>query len=356
LVAGVAATVVVLVPLPADAAGLTWTETPTGIKSGAIDGLESGGGALWAVGWRSPVNDPETMIPLALRRDGTRWASTPLPWTAGRLLDVETTGPNDAWAVGSAADVDEPRLAAHWDGSSWKALPLPPRPATEHGPFTAVTTVAGSTYFAAGNGFGQYTSISRYDGHNWTSLTDPVIAKGTYIGDLLAFGPDDLWAAAFEGIFHYDGKRWSRTPLPGGTPGSGSPEGVHVEKFAATGPNDIWAVGTDFRPGRRTPLVLHYDGKTWSDQAPPRDTAQLFDVELVNGHPVAIGEWLGSGGSYILQGTTEGLKKTTPPAGYLTHASAVADGRLWIGGSALPKPGDDPLGPFIAAAPIEGAR
>ena len=39
---------------------------------------------------------------------------------------------------------------------------------------------------------------------------------------------------------------------------------------AATGPDDVWAVGQDQAPGHLAdPLILHYDGHAWSPTAVP---------------------------------------------------------------------------------------
>jgi hypothetical protein len=94
-------------------------------------------------------------------------------------------------------------------------------------------------------------------------------------------------------ILHYDGSTWSAAavpPLPAGVTGS-------LDGVAARSATDVWAVGADSQ--NRT-LVLHYNGSAWSIVPSPNNS--LADPNTLNGVAVdrasgetwAVGGWNGS--------------------------------------------------------------
>jgi hypothetical protein len=124
-------------------------------------------------------------------------------------------------------------LAEHWDGASWSVVPTQTAASrfTESSQFYGVAAIASSDVWAVG----QSRSLN---GTNWIPVAE-----------------------------HYDGTTWTVTPTPA-LPGTSS----QFDAVAATGPDDVWAVGTSSDVGHyplATTLVEHWDGHTWSVIASP---------------------------------------------------------------------------------------
>lgn len=101
-----------LVPVP-DATSL-WTYSVTALADDDV----------WVSGYTSDDR------PAMLHYDGSSWSRVPVPYDGvnGELTDLEARGPNDVWAAGrKLVDDEDPghALLAHWDGRSWKQVPMP---------------------------------------------------------------------------------------------------------------------------------------------------------------------------------------------------------------------------------------
>jgi len=129
--------------------GTTWTRepTPNGNPGGFnnLYGVAAAGGTVWAVG---SYVDPSSSInrrKLILQRAGSSWRVSAAPSVAAyeRLAAVDATGAADAWAVGSASsDIQSAPLvplALRWNGTRWASM-MPPAPAS-----TALTGVDART-------------------------------------------------------------------------------------------------------------------------------------------------------------------------------------------------------------------
>jgi hypothetical protein len=301
----------------------------------------------WAVGstqfgtGRQPC--PEGMADLhgseALmeRWDGRVWSSTPtgLPRQrpdaqvgGTRLTAVSASGDGDAWAVGTAGGSD--LLLLRWDGSSWGSVPTPDLVAA----------------FAAAGGQ----------------------ATGASLSDVLDLGPHDAWAVGSinessnqeQGLLlHWNGRRWIRmSPALPSYPGTG-PHLSGLTALAASGPNDVWAVGdlhTD-RSGASIlpsiPLALHFDGHTWTSVPTPTLPGALGNgafADIVTVSPTdawAAGERSGKRpGAFITltehwDGTAWSIMPSPNGGGGGSLATVTAAGRtIWAAGGA----GD---GPFV---------
>lgn len=96
--------------------------------------------------------------------------------------------------------------------------------------------------------------------------------------DLLAAwaaAPGDLYTAGHGGtILHWNGVAWSAMPTP-----------TQKTIFAlhGTSPTDLWAVGGD--PYTQSPtnrcLVMHYDGRTWTEYPPPTFAGYTYTMNAV---------------------------------------------------------------------------
>ncbi len=256
----------------------------------------AGPGEAWAVGM---TNVERGGIPLALHWDGRDWllsAVDPADEPESHLFGVAAFASDDVWAVGGWARPGQLQgggLVTHWDGARWwtTALRTTSRPLDEPGgPYDILNAVAGSSgadVWAVGIQVNvpetfRRTLIERWDGSSWDRVASPNVEPPPGAGNVddsleavTAIGPDDAWAVgSYEELglrldapstsrplaLHWDGSAWTVVPLP--DVGSGGLTGV-----AATGPDDVWAVGSAYdEPGSPGwPLLMHWDGSAWSE-------------------------------------------------------------------------------------------
>ena len=92
--------------------------------------------------------------------------------------------------------------------------------------------------------------------HGWGSSWEFTVLPTHYnIVDLWGSGPDNLYALAYDRVFHFDGRTWQPVDLgPGIT--------RELTAIWGSGPEDIYVVG-------RWGLVLHYDGENWARLGSP---------------------------------------------------------------------------------------
>ncbi len=146
--------------------GRTWDRVTWGSTDWVLhDVWSSGPDEAWAVGSNG----------LIMRFRDSSWEPAHPSGTDLALLGIWGFGPNDIWAVGVRG------LALHWDGTEWTH-----HPAETINAFNAV----------------------------WGS------------------GPNDMWAVG-RGIFHWDGVSWTRTMSSGWT----------LNAIWGSSADDIWAVG-----------------------------------------------------------------------------------------------------------------
>jgi len=311
-----------------------WTVTPTKSQPSMLDDIDAKNGEIWAVG-SDLVDSWSDLRPLAFRWNGTRWVETRQPMrTNSTLTSVAVAGAKNVWAVGEDRAVPEKTkpLAMRWNGTAWKVVPGPDVPA---GSFSDVTIAPDGTPWVSGwadVGGREHAVVYRYVKGAWQQLTDGL--ENSVNGNTLAvFSATDAWLGLNAGMAHFDGKTWT---LSDDVPADGSkiPTGL-----VATGPNDIWASGVDHTT-RERPLVLHYDGKAWSQVRTPQNWSQLYDITLLNGRPIAVGEKFDESGNTItehplvLSLQNGAFVETTGPAakiGTLTGVEAVGN-RLWTVG------------------------
>jgi len=131
---------------------------------------------------------------------------------------------------------------------------------------------------ASGYGDGGATTVplaAYWDGFTWTDVEVPRVANRHHqLNDVVAISHNDVWAVgdyrniagAFHGVtYHWDGSSWSHvdSPIEHMAGDSG------LDDVAATGPNDVWAIGGVLQGGV---VLMHWDGSQWSLAQPPPDS------------------------------------------------------------------------------------
>lgn len=122
-------------------------------------------------------------------------------------------------------------------------------------------------------------------------VTPPQIAAGApydeeALVDVVMLAQDDAWAVGSPNLIgHWDGATWTRID-------DGLTRFHSLEAVGAIASDDVWAVGNIRRADGSGPLVLHFDGTTWSKAAIPYigDGASLSDVVVwPDGDVAAVG-------------------------------------------------------------------
>jgi hypothetical protein len=277
---------------------------------------------MWAVGrshtWGTPA------IPIALRWDGSAWASVPAPDTSllgtSPELDAVAIAPNgDVWAVGNVnppGPLNNKPLVMRWPagGDVWDEVasvellpqivyPYAPRSGV---PYCALALADDDVWVmgtAAGWGDASAVSIAlalHWDGSEWTEIPPPIVSNRTHILQGVARVGDEIWAVGYRrdvagpylGVIYRwsagDGTRNGPREGPRGGPRGGAWEVVPnpaddiIQSFlmdiVATGPNEVWVVGE--QPGGA--LFMHYNGSSWTVVESPVDaTTRIASVAAI---------------------------------------------------------------------------
>ncbi|NUR31300.1 MAG: hypothetical protein HOV83_36560 [Catenulispora sp.] len=296
---------------------------------------------------------------LALHWDGASWKQVPVP-NLGRLNAVSASGHRNVWA---AADCGVLR----WDGQAWTRTTPVPIPGTDGFYFTGIKAVSAYDVWLSGFAWDGVTGndrgfVQHWDGVRWRLVDLPPLGDNFDISGIDAGGRQDVWVAGtgytdrdVTGerllILHWNGYGWKRFPAPATT--------MVVQRVArvrAVAPDDVWIAGLGQRdPGGwdiDRPLILHWDGVTWTDTHAPEERGNLHDI-AADGHAVlAAGDTYSplddTYEAYVRRWTATGWAPAAVPVSGLASINALAaspDGGMWAVGSA----GDETsMRPFIA--------
>jgi hypothetical protein len=112
----------------------------------------------------------------------------------------------------------------------WKIVPTPTNPLQE---ITGIDGVSATDFWAVGDAFiAAPPTILHWDGTAWTKPPVQAVIGGLESVDVIS--QDDAWAVGGLAM-HRDGSAWTEVPVP-------SHSGLRG--VSATGPSDVWAVGT----------------------------------------------------------------------------------------------------------------
>jgi hypothetical protein len=241
----------------------------------------------WAVGWDCP-HGCRTVHTLILHWNGTAWshAVSPTPGTEGNLGAVSAVSPADAWAAGSYCPTSscnpEHTLLLHWNGTAWSHV-ASPNPG-KGGSLSAVSAVSSADAWAAGSYCPpslcnrEDTLLLHWNGTAWSTVASPNSGSAqNELNAVSAISPGDAWAVGDHCsssvnlchalILRWNGTQWTYVKGPDLGPYWASLSGV-----TAISPADAWAVGTYCTrptPCSGRPLILHWNGKTWSQVSTP---------------------------------------------------------------------------------------
>ena len=227
---------------------------------------------VWAVGSGS-----QGASPLIEHFDGTNWRIVaPGSPTGSSLYGVSAVDSSDVWAVGrTASTYRDVTLTEHWDGKAWSVVPSPSLPSPTSS-LIAVSALASNDVWAVGAFInlldqGSYDTLTEHwDGHAWQVVPSPNFSPvdQNFLNGVAMVSSNDVWAVGVFDIggsgepliLHWNGSTWSRVP--------GSPSGPTAALFGAdaVSSNDVWAVGlnSDDQFNLR-PIAERWDGANWTE-------------------------------------------------------------------------------------------
>jgi hypothetical protein len=240
------------------------------------------------------------LVPMAAAQAAVSWTKVATPnrgTVASALLDVAAV-PNSttAWAVGYSYDSSVAAyrtLTERWNGTSWRVVASPNASANGYSELTKVDATAANNVWAIGYDTSLTTGlILRYNGSSWSRVTAPA---GIALRGIDAVSPTEVWVAGYSGsqatVARWSNGSWStRFTLPANGRHLSVFEGITVDS-----PGQVWAVGWDRdydAPGRPvSSLVAHFDGSTWTREATPNPENRniLMDVAAVGSDVFAVG-------------------------------------------------------------------
>jgi hypothetical protein len=200
------------------------------------------------------------MTPLIEHWNGTTWAVSPTPnltsGQSGNVFDLNTSSSADAWAVGSQAASGNPfnLLTEHWDGKSWTQVPAPLPAGADAAQAEGVADISPTNAWMVGT----------------SNASDSTTGPG--------------W------IEHWDGKAWTDTPV------AGMPAISDLWAVRGLSATNVWAVGDVLNAGAQaeSPLILHYDGTSWTIQSgipsPAVGSSHLLSVAVTSTGAMAVGQ------------------------------------------------------------------
>jgi hypothetical protein len=233
---------------------------------------------VWAVGGSDESGPPYST--LVEHWDGASWSIVPEASVFGVLYAVDALAPDDVWAVGTEG-YPGPGVIEHWNGTSWTELVLP-----FGAVLRGVAALGPTDVWAVGqrygdpNPYGDTTLTMHYDGTAWSEVPSPNPLTNNendqnWLTSVSAVSANNVWAVGRYGdhdggpldetlIEHWNGSEWSvvKSPSPGGSSADDDLWGV-----VPVSPSDAWAVGGVgyfLDPEFSSPLLLHWNGSSWS--------------------------------------------------------------------------------------------
>jgi len=270
--------------------------------------------------------------------------------TTGAIGGVDAVSPTDGWAVGSTGT---DAVIRRFDGTRWRVVPSPSlaEPSAPSGGtgLSAVDALSPTAAFAVGTRFGNGNAAVavRWNGSAWSrSTVGPTTFTNSRLVAVKAFSTTDAWAVGSQAstttdhtlAMHFNGTSWTEVPVP--SPGT---RNSFLTSVSGVAPNDVWAVGytqnLPYGNRIRLPLILHWDGATWSQVAAPTVPAStsvfVYGVAAVSASDAwAVGWTSSASGSAYVAHWNGGAWSTVPaPAmSSLTAVAARSPSDVWVAG------------------------
>lgn len=327
----------------ADAAEPVWTVAQTNNLPGE-DGIKAitvaPTGSTWAAGYQA-VNGKS--VPLVQHLLNGKWTTATSPsGSLGEISALDASSSKNVWAFGS---VGSGSYGARWNGTKWTRTTLP----SGYHANDAEVLSASNVWVVGGD---QTTSAVHWTGKSWKKVALPVPARaiaGVSSTHVYAVGTNKTRPA----VMHWTGSVWKL---------ANTPKLKLPDPYARAVLNDIyapavgnvwaagafeWACGEDGDSVCDQPILLHWNGRTWST----RTFAQGYGAFTQITGDGAGGLWLLRGGwdpqLVHVKGDLVTSVAAPRPSGHDVNLTAMAlqGTTVWAGGAAYPEGDpDDPTG------------
>jgi hypothetical protein len=131
--------------------------------------------------------------------DGAQWTRNTVDFGGDRLQALWGSAPDEVWAAGFHVGPPQTNAAWHWDGTAWSRLPE----GDGIGYLDIFGTGSTDVWAIELRSYPAGRRVLHWDGVAF-------IPSAQLEVDLIAgTGPDDVWAAGYNGLWHYDGAQWT---------------------------------------------------------------------------------------------------------------------------------------------------
>jgi hypothetical protein len=219
-----------------------WVEAQTGLFGAVVGIAGSGPNDLWAATKNAVAHF-----------DGTKWTETSVAGMEITDIDATTDG---AWLTGYVPGLSLTHAVARPTSmTTWEITTSPPW----HGSMTSIRALSPNDVLAVGTLQGS----AHWNGQKWSFDDADDVAQ---LRAIWSSPSGRVWTAGEGGRLQYrNASGWTRV--------SGRDGGLShvVTDFWGSAANDLWAIGGSYpRDGKTTnALLLHYDGKTFTEVASP---------------------------------------------------------------------------------------
>lgn len=264
------------------------------ISGSARDDIWVVGGAYEKDGLADCSPGSANYASLALHWDGESWTRLPLPAGTRPLRKVAASGPQRAWAVGGYYCNDTPTGVAMqlaWSaeaGASVRAYTTAP---VSDNTWSDVVLDQGGLWLVGGNASTGHAAIV-------TRTADGEFVPAASIAEDQQFFPTAGWKTSRGLIVAGHAGHISELVGTAVRRVQAVPQGTITALWAA-GAQDVWAVGV-LNSDKDLGMVLHWDGKSWSDRSYLSGDQQLPSLRAVaSSHPSRV-FFAGDHGSFWL--------------------------------------------------------
>jgi hypothetical protein len=214
---------------------------------------------------------------------GTSWSAVHNFPGSPSLNTAIASGPNDVWGFGTTADGNQTPWAVHYNGKNWFPVPIPVTPYQASGSAAAGDWVTGTVPAQPTR-----VEVLHWNKGAWRNVPLPAISvpAGEQMrpGLIAAASPATVWATVFlysptvEGrvttvLLHWNGRAWSKLPLP---------KGVVAYGLASDGHGGFWVASyTVNKPGVIPAglMMYHYSYGRWTRVAAPVKSGFVINLE-----------------------------------------------------------------------------
>lgn len=203
------------------------------------------------------------------------------------LYSIKAINNTDVWAVGSYYDSQSQsykNLALQWDGQNWNVMNVPSQGAGNNF-LTFINAVSPTDLWLVNNSYYNGTSSSvllHGDGQTWTPINLPNSANMS-INRVDILNANNIWLIGDKSVsqsvtaylVHWNGVTWKQVDI--------SAYHISYSDIKALSDTDVWIVGQKVVNNLRQTYALHWNGTTWIEVPTPNGNLPESELGIVAG-------------------------------------------------------------------------